>query len=104
MNLSSRIGVNDDCTVGYLINNLLQTNLTVIQTFYSHAKRDQHFANHTRLDDIKKAITLSYPVHGGRGGAVKIPGFSFEHDPTRIYSIHCFLKHHTPCINNTAFL
>ena len=65
----------DDVTVGYLVNNLLQTNLTVIQTFYSHTKRDQHFANHTRLDDIKKAITLSYPVRGGRSGAVKIPGF-----------------------------
>ena len=101
MNLSSRIGLNDDCTVGYLINNLLQTNLTVIQTLYSH--RDQHFTNHTRLYDIKEAITLSYPVHGGRIGFVKIPGFSIEHDPTRFYSIHCFLKQHTPCINNTAF-
>ena len=102
--ISRRIGNRpDDVTVGYLVNNLLQTNLTVIQTFYSHTKRDQHFANHTRLDDIKKAITLSYPVHGGRSGAVKIPGFSFEHDPTRFYSIHCFLKQHTPCINSTAF-
>ena len=103
MNLSSRIGkrVNDDVAVGYLINNLLHINLTVIQTLYSH--RDQHFTNHIRLDDIKKAITFSYPVHGRSGGAVKIPGFSFEHDPTRFYSIHCFLKQHKPCINNTAF-
>ena len=31
MNLSKKIGVNDDCTVGYLINNLLHTNLTIIQ-------------------------------------------------------------------------
>ena len=95
------MNMSDDVTVGYLINNILHTNLTVIHTFYSHL--DKHFTNHTRLHDIKEAITLSYRVLGGRSGVVKIPGFSFEHDPTRFYSIHCFLKQHTPCINNTAF-
>ena len=100
--LSKRIGVNDDVTAGYLINNLLHTNLTVIQTFYSHL--DQYFAHKIRLDDIKEAITFSYPVHSEGKVIVKIHGFSFEDDPTRFYSIHCFLKPYAQICNNaTAF-
>ena len=102
MNLSKRIGAPDDCIVGYLINNLLHTNLTITKKFYSHL--EEYFTHRTRLDDMKEAITLSYQIQGERKVVVKIEGFSFEDDATRLYSVHCFLKPYTPiCINSTVF-
>ena len=96
VNLAKSIGIPDDCTIGYIINYLLDTNLTVAEQFHSHLE----YLGWIRPHDIKKQITLSYYRDNKRTNIVQIEGFSQEEDSTRFLTIHCFLHPHLPrCIN-----
>ena len=82
MALAERTGAPDDCIVGYIINYLLHTNLTVIQLFHSHLEKSKTISNDNlgkiRLNDIKEQITLSYYRDSKWKNIVTIEGFSQE--------------------------
>ncbi|OWF48473.1 fringe glycosyltransferase-like [Mizuhopecten yessoensis] len=81
MTTSDMIRLPDDCTVGYIINNLLQKELTVIDRFHSHLEALWWIHN------LTDQLTFSYSDNN----IVHIDGFSKDQDPTRLYSLHCML-------------
>ncbi|XP_060071856.1 fringe glycosyltransferase-like [Ylistrum balloti] len=81
MTTSDMIRLPDDCTVGFIINNLLQKELTVIDRFHSHLEALLWIHN------LQDQLTFSYMDNN----VVTIDGFSIAQDPSRLYSLHCML-------------
>lgn len=85
-----KIRLPDDVTMGYIIEHLLKTPLTVIDQFHSHLEpmkfirreflQDQiSFSYHTKNKDVKN------------WNVVKVEGFDLKNDPNRFLSLHCYL-------------
>uniref|UniRef100_H2YD87 Fringe-like glycosyltransferase domain-containing protein n=1 Tax=Ciona savignyi TaxID=51511 RepID=H2YD87_CIOSA len=93
---SRALGHADDCTIGFIITNLLNVNLTVTNSFHSHME------NLTDLDPktLKNQAVLSYR---SPENTINIPSnlnntnvFNKLVDPTRFYSLHCLIYPENP--------
>ncbi|VDD94382.1 unnamed protein product [Enterobius vermicularis] len=87
--LGEQLKLPDDITLGYLINHLLNVNLTFIQKFHSHLEPLQDIPG----DDLRDQISLSAGSYvKGERNLVNVPViFSTKDDPRRFRSLHCFL-------------
>ncbi|XP_043204271.1 fringe glycosyltransferase-like [Amphibalanus amphitrite] len=87
MRVGDKIRLPDDVTMGYIIEHLLKTRLTVIDEFHSHLEQ-MKFIRPTELD---KQISFSYSQYADEMNVVDLDILSEEKDPTRFYSLHCLL-------------
>ena len=88
MSAGEQIRLPDDCAIGYVINFLLHKKLTVINAFHSHLEA----LSQIKQSDIKDQITISFYSDSERTNVVEVNGFSQVADPTRFYSVHCYLN------------
>ncbi|KAI4878478.1 hypothetical protein NFI96_018337 [Prochilodus magdalenae] len=77
---AEKIRLPDDCTIGYIIEALLEVPLKHTRLFHSHLENLQRL----RTDSILKQVTLSYGGFENRRNVVSIAGgFSLAEDPSR---------------------
>ncbi|KAL4605039.1 beta-1,3-N-acetylglucosaminyltransferase radical fringe isoform X1 [Arapaima gigas] len=85
---AEKIRLPDDCTVGYIIEALLEVSLTHSLLFHSHLENLQRLPS----DSVLKQVTLSYGGYENRRNVVSIGGvFSLAEDPSRFKTVHCHL-------------
>ncbi|XP_051273129.1 beta-1,3-N-acetylglucosaminyltransferase radical fringe [Dicentrarchus labrax] len=85
---AEKIRLPDDCTIGYIIEALLEVTLTHTHLFHSHLENLQKLPTDTVLEQV----TLSYGGFENRRNVVSIVGgFSLAEDPTRFKTVHCLL-------------
>lgn len=85
---AEKIRLPDDCTIGYIIEALLEVTLTHTHLFHSHLENLQKLPT----DTVLKQVTLSYGGFENRRNVVSIVGgFSLAEDPTRFKTVHCLL-------------
>uniref|UniRef100_A0A667XBI3 O-fucosylpeptide 3-beta-N-acetylglucosaminyltransferase n=1 Tax=Myripristis murdjan TaxID=586833 RepID=A0A667XBI3_9TELE len=85
---AEKIRLPDDCTIGYIIEALLEVTLTHTHFFHSHLENLQKLPTDTVLDQV----TLSYGGFENRRNVVSIKGgFSLAEDPSRFKTVHCLL-------------
>ncbi|XP_027728808.1 beta-1,3-N-acetylglucosaminyltransferase radical fringe [Vombatus ursinus] len=85
---AEKVRLPDDCTIGYIIEGLLQVKLLHSTLFHSHLENLQRLP----ADTLLSQITLSYGGPENRRNVVSVGGaFSLQQDPTRFKSIHCLL-------------
>lgn len=77
----------DDVTMGYVIAQLLQRRLTVLQEFHSHFEQLRFL----EPEKFRDQISFSYSKLKDEWNVVQVPGFDTQYDPTRFLSLHCFL-------------
>ncbi|CAI9728731.1 beta-1,3-N-acetylglucosaminyltransferase radical fringe-like [Octopus vulgaris] len=87
MAVGEEIRLPDDCTVGYIIGHLLKKPLTEVEDFHSHLEALWLL----RPNQLEKHVTFSYSYYGEKMNIVNVPGFSEDEDPTRLWSLHCYL-------------
>lgn len=86
--IGEKIRLPDDVTIGYIIEHMLASNLTVIEQFHSHLE-PMKFINANSLAD---QVTFSYSNYGNEMNVVNLEGgIDARLDPTRFLSIHCKL-------------
>ncbi|KAM4623370.1 beta-1,3-N-acetylglucosaminyltransferase radical fringe [Polymixia lowei] len=89
---AEKIRLPDDCTVGYIIEALLEVTLTHTHLFHSHLENLQKLPTDTVLEQV----TLSYGGFENRRNVVSIGGaFSLTEDPSRFKTVHCLLYPNT---------
>ncbi|CAN9508730.1 unnamed protein product [Ophioblennius macclurei] len=89
---AEKIRLPDDCTIGYIIEALLEVALTHTHLFHSHLENLQKLPG----DSVLQQVTLSYGGFENRRNVVSVGGaFSLAEDPTRFKSVHCLLYPHT---------
>ncbi|KAK7873291.1 hypothetical protein R5R35_011356 [Gryllus longicercus] len=79
------MGMSYDVTLGYVIEHLLNTSLTVIDKFHSHREAMKLI----EIETLYEHITFSYS--NDKINVVNLDGFDVEMDPTRFLTIHCYL-------------
>uniref|UniRef100_A0A3Q0R427 O-fucosylpeptide 3-beta-N-acetylglucosaminyltransferase n=1 Tax=Amphilophus citrinellus TaxID=61819 RepID=A0A3Q0R427_AMPCI len=85
---AEKIRLPDDCTIGYIIEALLEVTLTHTYLFHSHLENLQKLPTDTVLEQV----TLSYGGFENRRNVVNIAGeLSLTEDPTRFKTVHCLL-------------
>ncbi|XP_043086864.1 beta-1,3-N-acetylglucosaminyltransferase radical fringe isoform X2 [Puntigrus tetrazona] len=85
---AEKIRLPDDCTVGYIIEALLEVPLTHTGLFHSHLENLQRLPT----DGLLQQVTLSYGGFENRRNVVSVGGaFSLAEDPTRFKTVHCLL-------------
>uniref|UniRef100_A0A672ZKC7 O-fucosylpeptide 3-beta-N-acetylglucosaminyltransferase n=1 Tax=Sphaeramia orbicularis TaxID=375764 RepID=A0A672ZKC7_9TELE len=85
---AEKIRLPDDCTIGYIIEALLEVTLTHTHLFHSHLENLQKLPTDTVLDQV----TLSYGgFENTRNVVGLVGGFSLTEDPTRFKTVHCLL-------------
>ncbi|XP_056673292.1 beta-1,3-N-acetylglucosaminyltransferase radical fringe isoform X1 [Monodelphis domestica] len=85
---AEKVRLPDDCTIGYIIEGLLQVKLLHSTLFHSHLENLQRLP----ADTLLRQITLSYGGPENRRNVVSVGGaFNLQQDPTRFKSIHCLL-------------
>ncbi|XP_077594319.1 beta-1,3-N-acetylglucosaminyltransferase radical fringe [Stigmatopora nigra] len=85
---AEKIRLPDDCTVGYIIEALLEVTLIHTYLFHSHLENLQKLPS----DNVLEQVTLSYGGYENRRNVVSIVGgFSLAEDPTRFKTVHCLL-------------
>ncbi|KAG7507850.1 beta-1,3-N-acetylglucosaminyltransferase radical fringe [Solea senegalensis] len=85
---AEKIRLPDDCTIGYIIEALLEVSLTHTRLFHSHLENLQKLPT----DSVLEQVTLSYGGFENRRNIVGIVGgFSLAEDPTRFKTVHCLL-------------
>lgn len=87
ISIGDKIRLPDDVTMGYIIENLLNHNLTVVKEFHSHLEPMKFL----RAETFRDQITFSYSQYGKELNIVNIDGLSPSIDPTRFLSLHCHL-------------
>ncbi|KAG9267374.1 beta-1,3-N-acetylglucosaminyltransferase radical fringe [Astyanax mexicanus] len=95
---AEKIRLPDDCTIGYIIEALLEVPLTHTRLFHSHLENLQRLPT----DNVLQQVTLSYGGFENRRNVVSIAGdFSLAEDPSRFKTVHCLLYPETPwCPHN----
>ncbi|XP_055085807.1 LOW QUALITY PROTEIN: beta-1,3-N-acetylglucosaminyltransferase radical fringe [Periophthalmus magnuspinnatus] len=79
----------DDCTIGNIIEALLEVKLTHTPLFHSHLERNLRSC---LWKPVLEQVTLSYGGFENRRNVVSVVGrFSLSEDPTRFKTIHCLL-------------
>uniref|UniRef100_A0A8B9HK53 Beta-1,3-N-acetylglucosaminyltransferase n=1 Tax=Astyanax mexicanus TaxID=7994 RepID=A0A8B9HK53_ASTMX len=77
---AEKIRLPDDCTIGYIIEALLEVPLTHTRLFHSHLENLQRLPT----DNVLQQVTLSYGGFENRRNVVSIAGdFSLAEDPSR---------------------
>lgn len=85
---AEKIRLPDDCTIGYIIEALLEVKLTHTPLFHSHLENLQKLP----LETVLEQVTLSYGGFENRRNVVSVVGrYSLIEDPTRFKTIHCLL-------------
>ncbi|XP_044275874.1 beta-1,3-N-acetylglucosaminyltransferase radical fringe [Varanus komodoensis] len=85
---AERIRLPDDCTIGYIIEGLLEVKLLHSPLFHSHLENLQRL----RGEAVLKQVTLSYGGPENKHNVVNVGEvFSVQQDPTRFKSVHCLL-------------
>ncbi|XP_006635449.2 beta-1,3-N-acetylglucosaminyltransferase radical fringe isoform X1 [Lepisosteus oculatus] len=85
---AEKIRLPDDCTIGYIIEALLEVRMTHTRLFHSHLENLQRLPTDTVLGQV----TLSYGGYENRRNVVSIGGgFSLAEDPSRFKTVHCLL-------------
>ncbi|XP_061562497.1 beta-1,3-N-acetylglucosaminyltransferase radical fringe [Phycodurus eques] len=85
---AEKIRLPDDCTIGYIIEALLEVKLIDTHLFHSHLENLQKLPT----DNVLEQVTLSYGGYENRWNVVSIVGgFSLVEDPTRFKTVHCLL-------------
>uniref|UniRef100_A0AAY4ABX9 Beta-1,3-N-acetylglucosaminyltransferase n=1 Tax=Denticeps clupeoides TaxID=299321 RepID=A0AAY4ABX9_9TELE len=85
---AEKIRLPDDCTVGYIIEALLEVSLIHTYLFHSHLENLQRLPSNTVLEQV----TLSYGGFENRRNVVSVGGaFSLAQDPSRFKTVHCLL-------------
>ncbi|XP_060109514.1 beta-1,3-N-acetylglucosaminyltransferase radical fringe [Heteronotia binoei] len=85
---AERIRLPDDCTVGYIIEGLLEVKLHHSPLFHSHLENLQRL----RGEAVFKQVTLSYGGPENKHNVVSVGEmFSVQQDPTRFKTVHCLL-------------
>ncbi|KAM9716901.1 beta-1,3-N-acetylglucosaminyltransferase radical fringe isoform 2-T2 [Menidia menidia] len=85
---AEKIRLPDDCTIGYIIEALLEVPLTHTLLFHSHLENLQKLP----ADTVLQQVTLSYGGLENRRNVVSVGGgFSLAEDPTRFKTVHCLL-------------
>ncbi|XP_053150568.1 beta-1,3-N-acetylglucosaminyltransferase radical fringe isoform X2 [Hemicordylus capensis] len=85
---AERIRLPDDCTIGYIIEGLLEVKLLHSPLFHSHLENLQRL----RGEAVLRQVTLSYGGPENKRNVVSIGEvFSVQQDPTRFKSVHCLL-------------
>ncbi|XP_042363455.1 beta-1,3-N-acetylglucosaminyltransferase radical fringe [Plectropomus leopardus] len=85
---AEKIRLPDDCTIGYIIEALLEVTLTHTHLFHSHLENLQKLPTDTVLEQV----TLSFGGFDNRRNVVSIVGgFTLAEDPTRFKTVHCLL-------------
>ncbi|XP_077314999.1 beta-1,3-N-acetylglucosaminyltransferase radical fringe [Lithobates pipiens] len=85
---AEKVRLPDDCTIGYIIEGLLEVKMQHSNLFHSHLENLQILPQISLLQQV----TLSYGGPENRRNVVRIPGaFSLEQDPTKFKTIHCLL-------------
>ncbi|KAK5851344.1 hypothetical protein PBY51_002147 [Eleginops maclovinus] len=85
---AEKIRLPDDCTIGYIIEALLEVMLTHTHLFHSHLENLQKLPTDTVLEQV----TLSFGGFENRRNVVSVAGgFSLFEDPTRFKTVHCLL-------------
>lgn len=85
---AERIRLPDDCTIGYIIEGLLEVKLLHSPLFHSHLENLQRLHN----EAVLKQVTLSYGGPENKRNVVSVGEvFSIQQDPTRFKSVHCLL-------------
>lgn len=85
---AEKIRLPDDCTIGYIIEALLEVKLTHTLRFHSHLENLRKLP----LETVLEQVTLSYGGFENRRNVVSVVGrFSLAEDPTRFKTVHCLL-------------
>ncbi|XP_069809794.1 beta-1,3-N-acetylglucosaminyltransferase radical fringe [Dendropsophus ebraccatus] len=85
---AEKIRLPDDCTIGYIIEAMLEVKLQHSNLFHSHLENLPRLPQNSLLQQV----TLSYGGPESRRNVVRVAGpFSLEQDPTRFKSVHCLL-------------
>uniref|UniRef100_A0A8C5SXC7 Beta-1,3-N-acetylglucosaminyltransferase n=1 Tax=Laticauda laticaudata TaxID=8630 RepID=A0A8C5SXC7_LATLA len=85
---AERIRLPDDCTIGYIIEGLLEVKLLHSPLFHSHLENLQRLHGRAAL----RQVTLSYGGPENKRNVVSVGEvFSIQEDPTRFKSVHCLL-------------
>ncbi|KAM5135399.1 beta-1,3-N-acetylglucosaminyltransferase radical fringe [Mantella aurantiaca] len=85
---AEKVRLPDDCTIGYIIEGLLEVKMQHSNLFHSHLENLQKLPQNSLLQQV----TLSYGGPENRRNVVRIAGtFSLEQDPTRFKTVHCLL-------------
>ncbi|XP_069786309.1 beta-1,3-N-acetylglucosaminyltransferase radical fringe isoform X2 [Narcine bancroftii] len=91
---AEKIRLPDDCTIGYIIESLLEVKMIHSDLFHSHLENLQQIPPPI----IPKQVTLSYGSSDMKRNVLRVPGpFSLAEDPSRFKSIHCLLYHDVWC-------
>lgn len=85
---AEKIRLPDDCTIGYIIEALLEVKLIHTPWFHSHLENLRKLP----LETVLEQVTLSYGGFENRRNVVSVAGrFSLVEDPTRFKTVHCLL-------------
>ncbi|KAG8446397.1 hypothetical protein GDO86_014015 [Hymenochirus boettgeri] len=104
---AEKVRLPDDCTIGYIIEGMLEVKMQHSNLFHSHLENLQRLPPESLLNQV----TLSYGGTENKWNVVKVNGaFSLEQDPTRFKSVHCLLYpdtnwcpyHEVQSINKTS--
>ncbi|XP_072098174.1 beta-1,3-N-acetylglucosaminyltransferase radical fringe isoform X1 [Mobula birostris] len=91
---AEKIRLPDDCTIGYIIEGLLEVKMIHSDLFHSHLENLQQIPPPI----IPKQVTLSYGSSDMKRNVLRVQGpFSLAEDPSRFKSIHCLLYHDVWC-------
>ncbi|XP_009498918.2 beta-1,3-N-acetylglucosaminyltransferase radical fringe [Phalacrocorax carbo] len=85
---AERVRLPDDCTIGYIIEGLLEVKLLHSPLFHSHLENLQRLQG----ESVLQQVTLSYGDPENKHNVVSVGGvFGLQQDPTRFKSVHCLL-------------
>ncbi|XP_028675509.1 beta-1,3-N-acetylglucosaminyltransferase radical fringe isoform X1 [Erpetoichthys calabaricus] len=85
---AEKIRLPDDCTIGYIIEALLEVQMIHSHLFHSHLENLQRLPT----EAVLRQVTLSYGGAENRRNVVSIGGaFTLQEDPSRFKTIHCRL-------------
>ncbi|KAK2528318.1 Rfng [Columba guinea] len=85
---AERVRLPDDCTIGYIIEGLLEVKLLHSPLFHSHLENLQRLQG----EAVLQQVTLSYGDPENKHNVVSVGGvFGLQQDPTRFKSVHCLL-------------
>nr|XP_015796306.2 beta-1,3-N-acetylglucosaminyltransferase radical fringe [Nothobranchius furzeri]XP_015796308.2 beta-1,3-N-acetylglucosaminyltransferase radical fringe [Nothobranchius furzeri]XP_015796310.2 beta-1,3-N-acetylglucosaminyltransferase radical fringe [Nothobranchius furzeri]XP_015796311.2 beta-1,3-N-acetylglucosaminyltransferase radical fringe [Nothobranchius furzeri]XP_054592370.1 beta-1,3-N-acetylglucosaminyltransferase radical fringe [Nothobranchius furzeri]XP_054592371.1 beta-1,3-N-acetylglu len=85
---AEKIRLPDDCTIGYIIEALLEVKLTRTHLFHSHLENLRKLPP----DSVLGQVTLSYGGLENRRNVLSVVGnISLAEDPTRFKTVHCLL-------------
>eukprot|EP00096_Caligus_rogercresseyi_P013435 TRINITY_DN6081_c0_g1_i2.p1 TRINITY_DN6081_c0_g1~~TRINITY_DN6081_c0_g1_i2.p1 ORF type:complete len:325 (+),score=57.13 TRINITY_DN6081_c0_g1_i2:121-1095(+) len=90
--IGERIRLPDDVTFGYIVDNLFNTKLTVIDKFHSHLEPQRFIDVENNEEAFRNQISFGYHRYGAEMNALNIEGiFTEDEDPSRFKSLHCKL-------------